>query len=82
MDDSKPEGWFSRDKILLIRFRFSCFNWRILWNSRSANCLADAVVNETLAKNSTLYIDYSNLDSFPSFISDIACTNVMVGFDL
>ncbi|KAF3448191.1 hypothetical protein FNV43_RR08904 [Rhamnella rubrinervis] len=66
---SKPHCWFGFHKVLNIRNRFSSFVWKLCWNNRLCNLIADAVAKETLVSSVCFEVDEFSMEKFsPSLL--------------
>lgn len=53
------------------------FDWKLCWNHRIANALANAVAKDSLLKNLELSFDVVNLSALPSLLSEIDCQDML-----
>ncbi|KAF3438778.1 hypothetical protein FNV43_RR21542 [Rhamnella rubrinervis] len=54
-----------------IKSQFANHDWKIVWESREANCVVDAAAKQTLASGLCFDFDYCSIDNFSIFIADL-----------
>lgn len=47
------------------RLRFETYNWKLVWNTRLTNGLADLAAKKSLSSDYSFAFDVSNFDTLP-----------------
>ncbi|KAF3437423.1 hypothetical protein FNV43_RR20176 [Rhamnella rubrinervis] len=67
-ETGEPHCWFGFHKVKDIRQRFSCFDWKLCWQSRRCNLIADVTAKETLFSDVCFEVDEFSLEKLPSSV--------------
>lgn len=62
---NSPNDWSASNDLLVIRCRFETNKWRMSWNARTSNILADLIAKNTASSNIPLFFYVYNLKDIP-----------------
>lgn len=73
VDGTDPTSWSFRYVVIKIKQNFMLQIWKLAWNGRSSNLLADSLAKLSFNYNSDVVFDSSHLFSIPVDMAKIAC---------